>query len=398
MTVTVDPLAPPPGYPHDETVHAASVDMSHDRLMTVLRKFRRQQRMGGYPGGQIAVRRHGHLVVNEATGICRGYLPEHDEDIVLTTPTTPFPCFSAGKAVIAIVIAMLEERGQVDVEAPVAEVFPEFARGGKEQITVHDVLTHRGGILMPEFCARFQDWGDWDAVIDAMVAAEPSLERGKLAYHPLEYGWVLSEICRRVDGRALPQFVREEITGPAGLPAMRFGVTDEELDVLGRSYWLASGPFKIAGLDISRVFHAFSDQPELMTMFLPGAGLVSDAASLAGFYELLVGGGTTRDGRRILGRDAIRRYTTRHVRGWDRTNNAPIVLGRGFFLGTTTPGIYGYWGTRDCFGHAGAFCSLAWGDHATGISVAIITNGNRGPFDLVTRMMPLCDGLRKACR
>jgi len=387
-----------PGFPHDEVADPAFVGMSNDRLLTVLRRFRRQQRHGGFPGGQIAVRRHGRLVLDAAVGICRGYLPEHDEDIVLSTTTTPFPCFSAGKAVIAIVIAMLEERGLLDPDAPVAEVFPEFARNGKERITVHDVLTHRGGILMPDLCGRFDAWGDWDAVIDAMVAAEPSLERGKLAYHPLEYGWVLSEVCRRADGRPLPTFVTEEITGPAGLPGLRWGVSDAELDVLGRSYWLGAGPFRIAGLDISRVFEAFSVQPELMTMFLPGAGLVSDAASLAAFYEILVGGGKARDGRRIIGRDAIRAYTTRAVRGWDRTNNAPIVLGRGFFLGTTTPGIYGYWGTRDCFGHAGAFCTLAWGDHATGLSAAIVTNGNRSPFDLVTRMMPLAEGLRKACR
>lgn len=384
-------------FPQDEVVDAAFVGMSADRLRKVVRAFKRQQRRGLFPGGQIAIRRHGSLVVNEPVGIARGFLPEHDEPAVVTTPTTLFPCFSAGKAVIAIIVAMLEERGQLSVESPVATYFPEFAAGGKGDITVLDVLTHRGGVLMPEFCKQVEAWADWDRVVEAMVAAEPSHRRGTLAYHPLEYGWVLAEVIHRVDGRTVPEFVRDELAAPLGLPELKFGARPSELAKVGRSYWVGSGPFKIAGLDISGVFETFHHRPELMTIFLPGAGLVTNAATLAGFYEMLVSGGAARDGTRLLSRDTIRKYTTRHVMGWDRSNKAPIVLGRGFFLGTRTTNIYGWWDTGDCFGHAGAFCTLGWGDHRLGLAVGIVSNGNSSPMDLVTRMIPICDGIRKAC-
>ena len=385
-------------FPHDEVVDAAFVGMSQDRLAAVLRTMKRQQRKGGYPGGQIAVRRYGSLVMNEAVGLSRGFLPDDGEDATTAQPHNLFPCFSAGKAVIAIAVGLLEERGQLDAHEPVARYFPEFAAGGKGDITVLDVLTHQGGILMTDFCQRFEDWGDWDKVVSAMVAAEPSHKRGTLAYHPLEYGWVLSEVIRRVDGRDVPRFVADEIAGPAGLPDLRFGAREEDRPRLGRSYWLGAGAFKIAGLDISKVFEEFARREELTTIFLPGAGLVSNAATLSAFYEILVGGGRARVGTRVFSRDTIRRYTTRHVLGWDRTNKAPIVLGRGFFLGTTATNIYGWWNTADCFGHAGAFCTLGWADHSSGLAAAIVTNGNRGPMDLVYRMLPLCDGLRRACR
>ncbi|MCP4867385.1 MAG: beta-lactamase family protein [Proteobacteria bacterium] len=384
-------------FPQEEPVDAAFVGMSADRLRKVVRAFKRQQRRGLFPGGQIAIRRHGSLVVNEPVGIARGFLPEHNEAAIVTTPQTLFPCFSAGKAVIAIIVAMLEERGQLAVEEPVAKYFPEFGAGGKGDITVLDVLTHRGGVLMPEFCKQVEAWADWDRVVEAMIAAEPSHRRGTLAYHPLEYGWVLSEVIQRVDGRTVQEFVRDELAEPMGLPELKFGARPSELARVGRSYWVGSGPFKIAGLDISGVFETFHHRPELMTIFLPGAGLMTNAATLAAFYEMLVSGGVARDGTRLLSRDTIRKYTTRHVMGWDRSNKAPIVLGRGFFLGTKTTNIYGWWDTGDCFGHAGAFCTLGWGDHRLGLAVGIVSNGNSSPMDLVTRMIPICDGIRKAC-
>jgi hypothetical protein len=84
--------------------------------------------------------------------------------------------------------------------------------------------------------------------------------------------------------------------------------------------------------------------------------------------------------------------------GWDRSSNIVGSFGRGFMLGTLYPSIYGWRTTRSCFGHAGGFSSLAFGDYDTGISAAIVTNGNRSFLDLGRRFLPLTNGLRKACR
>lgn len=125
---------------------------------------------------------------------------------VQVRPQIAFPILSAGKPLAAIVIAVLEDRGALDVEEPIAEIFPEFGRHGKERITTLDVLTHRSGLLMPDFVQKMDLWGDRAAVQRALADTVPSRLRGTLAYGPHEYGWILSEVVLRVDGRSLAAF------------------------------------------------------------------------------------------------------------------------------------------------------------------------------------------------
>jgi CubicO group peptidase (beta-lactamase class C family) len=316
------------------------------------------------------------------------------------TTTTRFPVFSAGKGVIAIVVAMLEERGLLDISAPIAEAFPEFGASvpGKDQITTLDVLTHTSGMLMPQFCRTWDDWADWDKVRAALVAAPPVHRRGKLAYHPLEYGWLLSEVVERASGVPLEDFVRTELAEKLGLPGLRFRTLPADLERTARSYSTAKKPLLVAGMQFSEILDDLGPESPLLEAFIPGAGLVSDAATLAAFYEFLVRGGVTQDGRRLLSEETIRTYTKRHIYGWDRTNRVPIALSRGFFVGAWGPSVYGWYGTRSCFGHPGAFSTIAFGDHRTGISAAIVTNANRSPIDLVLRMAPLCHRILRSVR
>lgn len=86
------------------------------------------------------------------------------EPPVYAQSTTPFPVLSAGKPLAATVIAKLEDRGVLDIQSPIAQIFPEFARHNKEEITTLDVLTHRSGCLMPGFLTNTQIWGDREAV------------------------------------------------------------------------------------------------------------------------------------------------------------------------------------------------------------------------------------------
>ncbi|MCO4771587.1 MAG: beta-lactamase family protein [Deltaproteobacteria bacterium] len=389
-------------FPHEEPVDPPLVGMDPDGVEDVVRRFKRQQRRGKFPGGQLSVRRHGRLIINEAVGNARGHggADGQSEPLAATTKTL-FPCFSAGKAVLAIAIALLEQRGLLNVRDPIVTHFPEFAAASdkeKREITILDVLTHRGGILMREFCSRLDEWPDWDKVRSAMINARPTHRRGTLAYHPLEYGWLLAEVAQRVTGEFFPTWLEREIARPCGLPRLRFGCEPEQVDQVAHPYWLGAPDGLIAGLQAARMFEDVATDPALATAFIPGAGLMTDAGTLAGFYAMLVNGGITQSGDRLLGLDVVRKYTTRHVMGWDRTNSAPIALGRGFFLGTLGPSLYGWWKTESAFGHAGAFCTLGFADHKTGLSVGIVTNGNRNPADLVMRMAPLGHALRAACK
>src|SRR5690348_18463366 len=117
--------------------------MDPDRVARIVERFRKQQTDGVFPGGQLAVLRRGTLVVDEAVGTARGLRPEDGETTVTFTPALRSCVFSAGKPLVGIALAVLEERGSIDVDRPVAAYWPAFARGGKGDITVLDVLLHQ---------------------------------------------------------------------------------------------------------------------------------------------------------------------------------------------------------------------------------------------------------------
>ncbi|GEM_PF-1004240 len=386
-------------FPHEFVTDPEEVDVSAAEVRRLLRLWRKNQIEGGFPGGQIAIRRSGVLIADEGIGLARGWDDRPGETRSPVTITTQFPVFSAGKAVIAVVVAMLEERGLLDVQAPIAELFPEFATArGKETITTLDVLTHTSGMLMPEFCNEWLDWPDQDKVRAALIAASPVHERGKLAYHPLEYGWLLAEVIERAGGVPLQEFVRAELAEPLELPNLRFGADKEDLEGHARSYTTAKKPVEVAGMKFTTIVDALGPDSPLIDAFIPGAGLVCDAATLAAFYEFLVHGGVSRRGEQLLSEEQVRLYTKRAIYGWDRTNKVPIALSRGFFVGAWGPSVYGWFGTRDVFGHPGAFSTVAFGDHRTGISAAVVSNANKSPIDLVTRMAPVCHRILRAAR
>ncbi|UCF78358.1 MAG: beta-lactamase family protein [Candidatus Eiseniibacteriota bacterium] len=385
-------------FPYEDEIDPAATGMNRVALEKAVSFFERQQLSGACPGGQLILRRHGTLVLNRVFGIARGLRSNEPVPPFKVQPQTPFPVLSAGKPLAAIAIAMLEDRGLLDVAAPVSRVLPEFETRGKEEISTLDVLTHRAGILLPDLAKNPHLWGDRHAVLSSLKESEPSYRRGIFAYMPWEYGWILSEIMLKVDGRTLPDFVREEISAPLGLPALQYGLAGRDLNSLAFSYWLGKPKAMVAGVNVAESFEKTNNSAEMFNSRNPAVSLVTDAASLAAFYEFLVDRGVARSGKQLISKGAIQKYTTRGIRGWDRSNRTFLTVGRGFVLGTRLPSIYGWWNTQRCFGHAGGYCSVAFGDYETGITVAIVTNGNRGPYDFARRLIGLAHRLRRACR
>lgn len=375
---------------------ATAINPKH--LDDVRRRFERLQARGRFPGGQLVVRRRGEVVLDVACGVARGFREAEREAPVPVTAATRFAVFSASKPVVAVALAMLEERGVVDVNAPVATYFPEFAANGKGALTVLDVLTHRAAVFTPGLLARPRDWGKREAVRQALIDATPRFPRGTLAYMPYEYGWILDEVVRGATGRGLDAFIAGELAAPAGLPGLRFGATPGELPSLAKAYWVGRGPVKVAGVELSTSFEHDNNLPEVLTAFVPGAGLVCTAHDLAAFYAVLARGGVTASGQRLVSAERLARATSAGAPEFDRSNRLPLRVGRGFLLGTRTPSVYGWWGTQRVFGHAGAFCTVAWADPDLELAVAVVTNGNRGPYESLFRFAPLGSGLRRACR
>jgi CubicO group peptidase (beta-lactamase class C family) len=163
--------------------------------------FVAQQREGRFPGGQLVVSRRGEILAEVSTGVARGWRPDEGVAREPVTPETRFQTMSVSKAVVAFAMAVLEDRGLLDVAAPVSRYFPAFAAAGKEAITVLDVLTHRAGLLLDDVVRAPDLWPDWEALVAAIAAAAPERPRGTLAYESHAFGWISGEIIRRISGR-----------------------------------------------------------------------------------------------------------------------------------------------------------------------------------------------------
>lgn len=131
---------------------------------------------------------------------------------------TLVPVYSTGKAVAALVMAKLVDRGLLQYDVPVADYWPEFAAGGKSQVTVAQALSHQAGL---SGIAEEMDAGDWfDAakIEDRLARQAPLWELGTgSGYHPVTFGFIADALARRTDGRSIGAILREDICGPAGI-------------------------------------------------------------------------------------------------------------------------------------------------------------------------------------
>jgi CubicO group peptidase (beta-lactamase class C family) len=371
--------------------HARSNGLGR-RIAAAEALFRRQQAQGRFPGGQLAVQRGGELLLETAVGTARGFRSEEGVAAQPVTTGMRFQVMSVSKAVVAFAVALLEDRGLLDVAAPVARVWPEFAARGKGEITVLDVLTHRSGLLLEDLIRRPQLWSDWDAMVAAMADATPEHPRGTLSYEANAYGWVLAEVVRRVGGRPLPVFLGEELG--KDLPGLDLRARDGDPPA-ARTYWLGAPKYPLGGINLADGFEQVNNEITCHKALVPGAGMLTTARDLAGFYAVLLAGGVAPSGRRLLREETLRRYITRQTSGRERITGAYVVLGRGFALGWPLPHLYGTWGSSKCFGHAGGFSCLGFGDPDSGLAVAILTNGNRSLFDMLRRFAPLSQRARR---
>jgi len=126
--------------------------------------------------------------------------------------------FSGTKGLTSTCVHLLADRGEIDLDAPVAQYWPEFAQAGKQDITVAMVLGHRSGVIAPRIRMHWSEVTDWDRVCDALAASEPWWEPGTAqGYHMVAFGFVLGEVVRRVTGRTIGQYLRTEIAEPMGI-------------------------------------------------------------------------------------------------------------------------------------------------------------------------------------
>ncbi|MFC8124290.1 serine hydrolase domain-containing protein [Streptomyces sp. NPDC057302] len=125
--------------------------------------------------------------------------------------------YSTTKGMTALGAHLLADRGELDLDAPVARYWPEFAQEGKADIPVRWLLSHRSGVFAPHEPLTSQDLYDWDKVCGVLAATPPWWKPGSVqGYHAVSYGYLVGEVVRRITGVSLGTFLRAEVTGPLG--------------------------------------------------------------------------------------------------------------------------------------------------------------------------------------
>jgi CubicO group peptidase (beta-lactamase class C family) len=215
---------------------------------------------------------------------------------------------------------------------------------------------------------------------------EPGHDTG---YHPLNFGWVVGELVRRIDGRPIDRFLREEVTGPLGMQDTYLGIPAELEGRVARLYAMDS--------EVDPQAAAAFNHPDVHQAVIPAGGGIGTAPDLARFYAMLAAGGAL-DGVRILSPESVERAVAVQVEVHrDRSLGIPMRWALGFHLGGNRIDLFGYDTSPRAFGHGGHGSSVGWADPHLELAVAIITNGMRGPADHALRAAALSAAIRKAC-
>ena len=157
-------------------------------------------------GASFAATHKGKQVVDLWGGVRSDGKPWNDETVCVIASGT--------KGICATAIMMLVERGLLDLESPIETVWPEFAEGGKGVVTVGDSLAHVAGVPGLERSISVDEIQDPILMAQYVAAQHPITPIGVPSYHAMTYGWIASELVRRVDGRSIGTFVREDFSSP----------------------------------------------------------------------------------------------------------------------------------------------------------------------------------------
>ncbi|GAA2654576.1 serine hydrolase domain-containing protein [Streptomyces vastus] len=318
---------------------------------------------------------------------------------------------SATKGVAAAVPLLLHQRGQLDLDAPVAEYWPEFKAAGKERVLVRHVLSHRAGVPVldePLTPAQALDpLRGAEAVARQAPVWEPGTGHG---YHALTYGWLTDELVRRVTGRGIGEWTADEIAAPLGLD-LWIGLPEGEAGRVGRVGRLET-PAHAGGLrtrpkrtvseayeDPSsltrRAFAAitpFPDQndPAYRAAALPATNGIATADGLARFYASLIG---EVDGvPALFTPSTLAAARTEESAGPDRILVINTHFGFGYMLHSSASPFL----SPGSFGHPGRGGALGFADPESGIALGYVTNGFRKTVTADPRAQALVRAVRTA--
>ncbi|MFT5575874.1 MAG: CubicO group peptidase (beta-lactamase class C family) [Bermanella sp.] len=337
-------------------------------------------RSGMHPYVSVCLRRHGEMVLNRSLGFVSGAMGESEP--VVADLQTPVCLFSSSKAITAMLIHKLAEDGGIDLLAPVSYYIPAFAAGGKANITVHDVLSHRAGV--PGIAADVPR----DVLYDAEMAMRYICEMETLhsdgrvsAYHAVTGGFVLAELIKVITGMDVQQYLDKMFRQPLGMKYFTYGI-DKKLQGKVAKHYQTGLPnpkpienvlTNVLGASVPEVTE-LSNSPEFMSAVVPSGNIYSTAEEACRFFQMMLDRGQWQ-GKQVLSPLSVLRGT-REVGGAriDQSLKLPMRYSAGMMLGGNPVGLYGR-KTHHAFGHLGFSNILCWADPERDMSVSILTTG-----------------------
>ncbi|QCX77140.1 D-alanyl-D-alanine carboxypeptidase precursor [Streptomyces sp. YIM 121038] len=345
--------------------------------------FRRTFTALGERGAAVVVYRDGRRVVNLWGGTRDADAPAPWE------PGTAQIVRSATKGVAAAALLLLHQRGRLDLDAPVAEYWPEFKARGKERALVRHVLAHRAGVPVLDRPLTPAEAYSPDLAAAVVAAQAPAWEPGTdHGYHAHTFGWLTGELVRRVTGRAIGDWIADEVAGPLGLD-LWLGLPDAQAPRVGRLGPLTAGTGRggLRARPKPEVAAAYADpasltrrafavidpapdenDPAHRAAALPASNGVATADGLARFYASLIG--DVDGGGRLFAPPTLALARGEASAGPDRVLVTRTRFGLGYMLhGPAAPLL-----SPGSFGHPGRGGTLALADPDSALAFAYVTN------------------------
>ena len=352
----------------------------------VAEAFRANFDQHGEVGAAAAVYVAGHKVVDLWGG---------SADAAAGTPYTEDTLqlvFSTTKGATAACANLLAQRGQLDVDAPVAEYWPEFKAAGKGDIPVRWLLCHKAGLPYVDATLTLEEALAWEPMVRALEAQEPVWEPGTAhGYHATTFGWLVGEVVKRISGKSLGTFFHDEFAEPLGLefwiglpdeqqhrvaPLVQWGDPADQDPAMAELLAQFMGPDTLLGKALGAPSFVFTNaeggfnNPAIRAAEIPAANGVTNARSLARFYAALSGVVDGGPAEPILTADQVAKACELQTSGPDKCIFMDTTFGLGFFLAS----VFAPYGGSRSFGHTGAGGSVGFTDPEHGIGFGYVMN------------------------
>lgn len=387
------------------------------RFAAVQDQFERSFEERGEVGAAVCVLLDGRPVVDLWGGVRDpGTGAEWEEN-------TPVVVFSSTKGMTSTVANILLDRGELHLDTPVSQYWPEFAAAGKEAVTVRHLLTHQSGLATWRETLPDGAFYDWDLATGLLAAQEPWWEPGtRIGYHALTYGFLVGEVVRRVAGATVGTLLRDIVADPLKAD-LWIGAPTEVHDRVARSTYYVPTESDLEG-PIGDLARMVMDEPESLpgklqlnnagwigvqevldtppsyAAEIPAANGIASARGLATMYAPLAVGGAL-DGVRLV--SAERAAALRHTHARTDVDASVPIIGTGWSLGYMKewdnrrigPGASIIWG-QDAFGHAGLGGSVGFADPTHRLSFAYVMNQHGPGTGINERGQTLVDEVYRA--